>query len=136
MFTERNRTVWKLLEYSVKKYTCTCKITKAFCNAARIPIHMRPPREIKTMFFYSLYCRTENRYCPYRKCTRSAKANFKVLSDCNWTRTQNHLVRERTLNYLAKLTKWLSCVLSTYLYGSFDCILSCHVRVSEWIHTL
>ena len=55
-----------------------------------------------------------------------------VLSDCNWTRTQNHLVCKRTLNHLAKLTKWLSCVLSTYLYGAFDCIsLSCHVRVSE-----
>ena len=51
-------------------------------------------------------------------------------SDCNWTRTQNHLVLKRTLNHLAKLAKWSSCVLSTYLYGAFDCIfLSCHVRV-------
>ena len=59
------------------------------------------------------------------------------LSDCNWTRTKNHLVCKQTLNHLAKLAKWLSCVLSTYLYGAFDCILfSCHVRVSEWIHTL
>ena len=31
-----------------------------------------------------------------------------VLSDWNWTRTQNHLVRNRALNHLAKLTKWLS----------------------------
>ena len=35
---------------------------------------------------------------------------YRVLSDCNWTRTQNHLVRKRTLNHLAKLTyqlgKW------------------------------
>ena len=59
------------------------------------------------------------------------------LSDCNWTRTHNHLVRKRTLNHLAKLTKWLSWVVSTYLYGAFDCMfLSCHVRVSEWIYTL
>ena len=59
------------------------------------------------------------------------------LSDCNWTQTQNHLVRKRTLNYLAKPTKWLSCDLSTYLYGTIDCMfLSCHVRISEWIHTL
>ena len=58
-------------------------------------------------------------------------------SDCNWTRTQNHLVLKRTLNHLAKLTKWLRCVLSTYLYGVFDCMfLSCHVRLSDWIHTL
>ena len=27
------------------------------------------------------------------------------LSDCNWIRTHNHLVRKRTLNHLAKLTK-------------------------------
>ena len=27
------------------------------------------------------------------------------LSDCNWTRTHNHLVRKRTHKHLAKLTK-------------------------------
>ena len=41
------------------------------------------------------------------------------LSDCNWTRTQNNFVGKRTLNHLAKLTKWLSCV-SEYL--SVQCI--------------
>ena len=38
------------------------------------------------------------------------------LSDCNWTRTQKHLVRKRTLNHLAKLVllgKWLSVRLRT-----------------------
>ena len=66
-----------------------------------------------------------------------AGAKFWNLSDCNWTRTHNHLVHKPTLNHLAKLAKWLSCVVSTYLYGAFDCMfLSCHVRVSEWIHTL
>ena len=30
------------------------------------------------------------------------------LSDCNWTRTHNHLIRKGTLNHLAKLAKWLS----------------------------
>ena len=40
------------------------------------------------------------------------------LSDCNWTRIQNHLVRKRTLNHLAKchlvsLAKWLSVRLQT-----------------------
>ena len=59
------------------------------------------------------------------------------LSDCHWTRTQKHLVRIWTLNNLAKLTKFLSCALSTYLYVAFDFMfLSCHVRVSEWIQTL
>ena len=65
--------------------------------------------------------------------------NSVQLSDCNWTRTQNHLVCKRTLNHLAKLAKWLSCVLSTYLYGAFNSmLLSCHERVPEWrlSHTL
>ena len=60
-----------------------------------------------------------------------------TLSDCNGTRTHNHLVRKRTLNHLAKLAKWFSCAVSTYLYGAFDCMfLLCHVRVWEWIHSL
>ena len=58
------------------------------------------------------------------------------LCDCNRTRTYNHLARKGTLNHLAQLTKWLSWILSTYLYGAVDCMfLSCHARVSEWIHT-
>ena len=58
-------------------------------------------------------------------------------NECNWTRTHNHFVHKQTLNHLAKLAKWLSCVVSTYLYGAFDCMfLSCHVRVSAWIHIL
>ena len=57
--------------------------------------------------------------------------------DCNRTWTHNHLVRKQTLNYLAKLAKWLSCVVSTYVYSAFDCMfLSCHARISEWIYTL
>ena len=39
------------------------------------------------------------------------------LTDCNRTQTHNYLVLKQTLNDLAKLTKWLSCVVSTYLYG-------------------
>ena len=59
------------------------------------------------------------------------------FSDCNGTRTRNHKFRKRTLNPLAKLVKWLSSVMSTYLYGAFGCmLLSCHVRLSDWIHTL
>ena len=59
------------------------------------------------------------------------------LSYCNWTGTQNHLVCKWTMNHLAKLSEYLSCVLSIYLYGAFDSIfLHCHVGVSEWIQTL
>ena len=56
------------------------------------------------------------------------------LCDINGIRTHNHLVRKQTLNHLAKLAKWLSCVVSTNLYSGFNCMLLCHVRVLEWIH--
>ena len=62
-----------------------------------------------------------------------------LLSDCNLTRTHNHLVRKRKPNHLAKLAffKWLSCVVSTYLYVAFDSmILSCHLLVLEGMYTL
>ena len=53
-----------------------------------------------------------------------------VLANCNWTQTQNHSVLKRTLNHLVKLAKWLSRILSTYLYGALDSMfLSCHVDV-------
>ena len=55
------------------------------------------------------------------------------LSDCKWTRTHNHLVSKRTLSHLVKLVKWFSCVVSTYLHGALNCMLSsCHVHISEW----
>ena len=66
-----------------------------------------------------------------------AGVKSEVLSDCKWTRTLKHLVHKQILNHLAKLVKWWSCVLSTYLYGAFDCMfLSCHIHVLEWIHIL
>ena len=72
-----------------------------------------------------------------KKLLSGSRRHIWRLSKCNGTRSHNHLIRKRTLNYLAKLAKWLICVVSTYLYGAFDCIFfSCHVRVWEWIHTL
>ena len=46
-----------------------------------------------------------------------SRRNIWSLSDSNEIRTHNHLVRKRTLNHLTMLVKWLSCVVSTYLYG-------------------
>ena len=40
------------------------------------------------------------------------KRNIRSLSDSNWIRTCNHLVSKRTLNCLAKLAKWFSCVVA------------------------
>ena len=52
-----------------------------------------------------------------------------ILSDCNVSGTHKHLVCKRKLSHLVKLAKWLSCVVSSCLYGAFDCLfLSCHVR--------
>ena len=49
--------------------------------------------------------------------------------------THNHLVCKGTLNHLAKLAKWFSCVVSTYLYGAFDLMfLSCHICISKQIY--
>ena len=62
---------------------------------------------------------------------------YKTNSFCgsNGIRIRNHLVRKRSLNHLAKLAKWVSCVMSTYLCGASDCMLwLCHVQVSEWIY--
>ena len=59
-----------------------------------------------------------------------------IYSDCGGSWTHNHLVGKRTLNDLAKLSKLLNCVVSTYLYGAFDCMfLSCHVRVDIQANT-
>ena len=44
----------------------------------------------------------------------------KRLSDTKGIWTHNHLVLKRTLNHLAKLVKWLSYVVNTYIYGAFD----------------
>ena len=41
--------------------------------------------------------------------------NIWFLSDSNGIWTHNHLVRKWILNHIAKLVKWLSCVVSTYL---------------------
>ena len=59
------------------------------------------------------------------------------LSDSIKIWTHNHLVRKQRFNHLARLTKWLSWILSTFLYGSLDCmLLSAHVRISQWMNTL
>ena len=49
------------------------------------------------------------------------------LCDSNKIQTHNHLVHKQTLNHLAKLAKWLSCVASTCLCEAFDYkLFSCY----------
>ena len=57
--------------------------------------------------------------------------------DCNWTRTQNHLVLKRTLNHLAKLAiwaslaKWLSVRLRTKWFWVRVQLQSLHLQISR-----
>ena len=54
------------------------------------------------------------------------------LSDCNWTRTYNHLVHKRTFNHLAKLVslaKWFSVRLwTTWLWVQ----VQLHPHISQY----
>ena len=80
---------------------------------------------------HSIVCLTIN------KLLCRSRRNIWSLSDSNKIETHDYLVRKRTRNYLAKLTKWLSCVVRTELSSGYDCmLLSYHRQVSEWIHTL
>ena len=56
-------------------------------------------------------------------CARN-RCDIWSLSDSNGIWTHNHLVPKQTLNHLAKLSKWLSYVVSTYLYGAFVVIMN------------
>ena len=63
---------------------------------------------------------------------RSCPLERRAMSE-DWT-TATRL--EAITAYLTKKAKWFSCVLSTNLYGAFDCmLLLCQVGVSELIHT-
>ena len=77
--------------------------------------------------------------CLIKKSFREFKVIFSQIYLLKWLHLDSNpqTVRERTLSNLAKLAKWLNCLASTYLCDAFDCmLLSCHVRVSEWIRTL
>ena len=63
------------------------------------------------------------------------RCNIRRLSNCSRTRTHNHLVHKWTLNNLAKLAKWFSCVVNTYLYGVLTVFIMLHMQL-EWIYAL
>ena len=47
-----------------------------------------------------------------------SRREIRSLSDCNWNRTQNHLVRKQTLSHLAQLVKVSGWVFVYELSGS------------------
>ena len=65
-------------------------------------------------------------YLPYVLCKE-----ILPLSDSNWTRTHNHLVRKRTINYLARLAKWLSVRLRIKWLWVRDQLQSLKLQISR-----
>ena len=64
---------------------------------------------IDKLAFFDLTKKTEEE--AYEKIIDISRNNEHTTSNCNWTRTHDHLVHKRTLNHLAKLAslaKWLS----------------------------
>ena len=125
--------------YLVRKQTLNhlAKLTKWLCcvvstylygafDCMLLSCHVRVSEWIHTLWFTWMS----------RNAFSWSRSHIWGLSDSSKIQTHNHLVCKRAINHLAKLAKWLSCVVSTYLRGAFDCMLSCHVRVSEWIHTV
>ena len=90
---------------------------------------VRFPEWIYTIFVWMSECLSE--------LLAQNRRDILSLSKRNDMRKHNHIVLKKTFNHLDRLTKWLSCVVSTFLFGAFDCmLLSCHVRVSDWNYTI
>ena len=70
-----------------------------FCSCSALNVGLSPSKKV------SFICFKKN---PFKNYEKRFLFHVKSLSDCNWTCTQNHFVRTRTLNHLANLTKWLS----------------------------
>ena len=63
------------------------------------------------IIYIYIYIYVYSRKKVFVKCSMSKRK--KCLSNCNGTRTHNHLNCKRTLNHLASLAKWLSVCLQT-----------------------
>ena len=50
-------------------------------------------------------------------CNLAKTFKHNTICDSNGIETHNHLVRKRTLDHFAKPVKWMTCVVSAYLYG-------------------
>ena len=54
---------------------------------------------------------------PLAFCNLAKAFKHNTVCDSNSIQTHNELVRKRTLYHFTKLAKWLTCVVSTYLYS-------------------
>ena len=57
-----------------------------------------------------------------------------VLGDSIAIWTHDNFVRKQILNHLAKLAKWLSRVVNSYLYGAFDCMLQSESTIYSYLN--
>ena len=62
---------------------------------------------------HSIYCLNVKKLLTWSRC------NARSLSDSIRIWSHKHFLCEPTLNHLAQEAKWLSCDVSTYLYGAF-----------------
>ena len=86
---EKITVLWVLI-CTVHLTVCSCHVTYAFQSESTLYIGLN-----------------------FKELLARSRREIWSLSDCNWTRTHNHLVHKRALNHLVKLTKWLSCVVRT-----------------------
>ena len=57
------------------------------------------------------------RDAPLAFCNLARAFKHNAICGSNSIQTHNHLVCKRTINHFAKMAKWLTWVVSTYLYG-------------------
>ena len=87
-----------------------CEYLFVLCILSECSCHVRYAFESESILYS---------YLNAKELLAWSRCKIWILSDWNFTGTQNHLVRKRALNHFAKLAKSLSCVASTYLYGAF-----------------
>ena len=128
LYFSNNYSVWLFISFSPKN---SLLFIISFNFMLQILINIFWPMKIKTIIFgtsyQDLFLTVFSCHVMYAFQSESTLYNFLnvkellawsrreiwSLSDCNWTWNQNHLVRTRTLNSLAK---WLSVRLRTKLF--------------------
>ena len=97
-----------------------------------------------TMIAYLTVCSCHVTYAFQSESTLYSCLNVKELlarrrceiwswSDCNWTRTHNHLIRKRTLNHLAKLALNDWAVLWVIICTVYLVVCSWPVWLNGWV---
>ena len=132
----RNRTLNHLAKLA-KWYLPVRCIWQYVIIISRITCRVNP-HPVVCVNFKELLVRSRQHVCVnFKELLVRSRQHSWSLSDSKEVRTHNHIVGKRTRKHIARLAKWVSCVVSTYIYGAFDCmVLLCRVRVPELIQIL